>query len=115
VVVIRFSVFEDKVRSGEKKQTIRPFEDYRHLKVGNKVHCYSTEKREGVKRPVLKELLYVGVCTEIIAPILYKDFMLDDQIAKLDGFKDAEDMRQWFLKQYPDLNLYKIFRIIRWR
>ena len=114
MVVIRFSVMFDKVRKGKKKQTIRPFERYKRLKIGDRVHCYSTEKREGVRRPVLKELLYVGTCTEIIAPIMYDDFKWNDRVAKLDSFKDAKDMRRWFETRYPDIYAGKSFRIIRW-
>jgi len=114
MVVVRFSVLVDKVRSGEKKQTIRPFETYQNLEIGDPVHCYSVEKRVGVRRPVLKELLYVGTCTEIIAPIMYDHFKWNEQTSKLDGFKDTEEMRRWFESKYPDLYPGKLFRIIRW-
>ena len=114
MVVVRFSVFEDKIRSGEKKQTIRPFENYRHLKIGNKVHCYSTERREGIRRPVLKELLHVGRCTEVLFQVPWRLIRDNEYLARLDGFKDAREMRAWFEARYPDLHDAKRFRIIRW-
>lgn len=114
MVVLRFTTMFDKVRSGEKKQTIRPIENYKHLKPGDKVHCYSTEKRKGVSRPVTKELLYVGICVEI-SEIMWDHFKWSDRIAGLDGFKDAVEMRRWFEERYgQDLYPRKQFRIIRW-
>jgi len=113
MVTVRFSEFVDKVGSGEKRQTIRPFENYRHLKVGNFVDCYSTKKVSGVRRPVLDKLLYVGVCTEIlIRP--WGEIKGDEEIAKLDGFDSAEDMETWFTRRYGKIKDERLFRIIRW-
>lgn len=64
MVVVRFSVFVDKVRNGVKKQTIRLADAYSNLKVGMKVHCYSTKKVPRLRRPVLDKLLCVGECTK---------------------------------------------------
>lgn len=115
MVVVRFSVFFDKIRSGEKKQTIRPYEYYIHLKKGDKIHCYATKAvRFGrSRRPVLGELLYEGVVTKIRV-CRWSSIKYDDHIARLDGFKDAKEMRKWFKAKYPDISPDKRFRIIRW-
>ena len=113
MVVIRFSVLFDKVRRREKRQTIRPFENYRRLKVGDKVHCYSTKKVSYSKRPILDELLHVGICTEILVKP-WGEIKNDDEVARLDGFRDAEDMKKWFKGRYGDVPDDRLFRIIRW-
>ena len=103
----------DRVRKGRKKQTIRPVDAYKQLKVGDKVHCYSTKKVKGVRRPVLDELLYVGVCSEILK-VAWKTIKDDKAVARMDGFKDSDEMKRWFAKKYRDLTDDKLFKVIRW-
>jgi hypothetical protein len=103
----------DKIRSGEKRQTIRPAEQYRHLHIGDKVHCYSTKRKKGVRRPVTNELLCRGFCVEIIVKT-WKRIKNDEKTAKLDGFANAEEMREWFQKKYQRLPDHKLLRIIKW-
>ena len=112
MVIIRFSVFEEKVKNGEKKQTIRPCQNYRRLKVADAVHCYSTERRAGT-RPVTKELLYRGICIQN-KETTWGAIKNNEDIAWLDGFLSAKEMRQWFEKQYPRLHDTSCFRIIQW-
>lgn len=113
MVVVRFSVLFDKIRNGLKKQTIRPAWTYEHLKVSDWVHCYSTKKVEGVHRPVVDELLYKGVCVEILRK-RWEEIKEDERVAELDGFKDAKEMREWFQTKYPKLSDLMVFKIIRW-
>ena len=114
MVVVRFSVMFDKVRKGLKKQTIRPAEMYHHLKVGDKVHCYSTKKVKGVSRPVTDELLYEGVCTDV-SVFFWWQIKNDSGLAKLDGFTGSKEMREWFTKKYGEIPNSKQFRVIGWR
>lgn len=114
MVVVRFSVFEEKVRSGKKKQTIRPAETYRHLKVGDKIQCYSTKKVPGSWRPIVDELLYEGVVTEIQVDT-WGEIRDKFDVAWLDGFDDEEEMKQWFEKKYGKIPEDRNFRIIRWK
>lgn len=113
VVVVRFSVFVDKVRNGVKKQTIRLADAYSNLKVGMKVHCYSTKKVPGLMRPVLDKLLCVGECTEIILT-KWGSIKDNDEIAMLDGFSSAREIQEWFEKHY-DIEDETALKIIRWK
>lgn len=106
-------MFLDKVREGSKKQTIRLAGAYRNLKVGMKVHCYSTKKVPSVRRPVVDELLHVGTCTKII-PTIWGFIKNNDKIARLDGFAAAEKMREWF-EQHYDIQDETALKIIRWK
>jgi hypothetical protein len=111
----RFKILTDKVKAGKKKQTIRPKEAYSNLKVGMKVHCYSTKRVPYSRRPVLDEKLYEGICTEIIFK-QWREIKDDDIIAKLDDFYSASEMREWFKKQYKNkIKDDTIFKIIRWK
>jgi len=103
----------DKVRNGEKKQTIRPYENYVHLKRGDKIHCYSTRKVEGVRRRITDELLYVGKVTVVVVA-LWKDIRGNYVIARRDGFKDSSEMQSWFTSKYGDIPSDRRFRLIRW-
>jgi len=111
MVVVRFSVFEDKVRAGTKKQTIRPWAYYKHLKVGNAIHCYSTKKVPGVRRKMLDELLYTGTVTEIVRALW--DELQTHEIAIRDGFDSLGHMCLWFDEHYS-LSPQTVFRRIRW-
>jgi hypothetical protein len=112
--VIRFSDFFDKVRSGEKRQTIRPASSYKHLRVGGRIHAYSTKRVEGVRRPVLDELLYEGVCKEILVRP-WKEIKNDELLAVRDGFDSARAMRIWFIERYGgEPSDDSMWRIIRW-
>ena len=94
MVVVRFSVFTEKVRNGTKRQTIRPANTYPKLRVGGKIHCYSIKKVVGARRPVLDELLYVGEVIEI-KPVTWQEIKDDEDVAQRDGFTNAQAMRTW--------------------
>lgn len=113
MVVVRFLIMFDKIRDGSKKQTIRPFHNYQRLEIGNAIHCYSTKKVSYSKRPILDELLYKGKVTEIFV-VIWDEIQDNDEIAKLDGFRDSQEMRMWFEQKYGVVPEDKNFRIIRW-
>lgn len=113
MVTIRFSVMFNEIRNGHKKQTIRLARQYKHLKEGAYVHCYSTKKREGIRRPVTDVLLYRGYCiSNHVASWGRIKNRID--IAKRDGFFTVDEMREWFETKYPYLTDNTNMRIIRW-
>lgn len=112
MVVVRFSMFLDKVEKGTKKQTIRLENAYLTLKVRSKIHCYSTKRKEGVRRPILDKLLYKGVVTEIIL-VPWRILKDSPTIAILDGFGSLEEFRTFFERKYKPSD-DTIFKIIRW-
>lgn len=113
MVVIRFSTMFNKIRRGEKKQTIRPIGSYTHLKKGDKIHCYSTRKRPEIRRPITDELLYTGICSHI-GIFRWGTIKNIEKVAKSDGFKNSEEMRSWFKKTYGKIPDDRLFRIIQW-
>lgn len=113
MVVLRFSAFVDKVREGSKKQTIRLAGTYSNLKVGMKVHCYSTKKVPGMRRPVLDKLLHVGTCTEITLTS-WASIKNNDETARLDGFSSSVEMREWF-EQHYNIEDETSLKVIRWK
>ena len=113
MVVIRFSVLFDEIRWGKKRQTIRPAHMYKHLKPGDKVHCYSTKKVEGVRRPITDKLLFEGICAEVQIK-KWGTIKRNEKIAQADGFFTAAEMEEWFNYKYPNLKDSAKFRIIKW-
>lgn len=113
MVVVRFSVFQEKVKKGTKKQTIREENAYRNLEIGKNIQCYSTKKKEGVRRPVLDKLLYESVITDIRI-ISWRVLRNSPVIAALDGFEGLEKFRKFFRDNY-DPSDDTLFKIIRWK
>jgi len=118
MVVVRFTYGTQLIREGIKRQTIRPKlggkEPYPNIRAGGKIHCYSVKKIKGVRRPILNELLYKGKVTQIIY-IYWENIKDDDDIAIMDGFPNAEEMRRWFRERYGNkLKDDTIMKIIRW-
>lgn len=113
MVVLRFSTMIGKVRSGQKKQTIRPAKFYKHLEVGDEVQCWSTKKTATSRRPILNKRLYVGRVYHIML-LPWRLIRKDADLAKRDGFKNAKEMRDWFENLYPRIGDNDLFRVIRW-
>ena len=108
MVMIRFSPeWEEKLRSGEKTQTIRRMPSYQHLRVGDRIDCCITERRE-VRR------VATGIVVEIIEDVPFSE-LLCDEIAQQDGFQDPAEMCNWFYEHYGKQAVSnQKFRIIRW-
>lgn len=97
-LVIKFSVFVDKVRTGEKRQTIRFWEDKEYPKVGQAVSLLDVAGDE----------LGVGRCSEVKEVRLWSDsqsieidgyMQLEseiDQLAADDGFDCVADFWEFF-------------------
>lgn len=103
--LIGFTVLKEKVLNGEKRQTIRKARK-RPVKVGDTLYLYWHLRRKDC------ELLKVVKCTETFRkPWAMLAGSLD--VAVRDGFKDASEMRKWFVEKH---NPYftDLFDVIRW-
>jgi hypothetical protein len=93
---LNFSVFIEKVKSGEKCQSIRPGHRF---KVGDMVYCY-----EGMRTKKCRKLNQ-GRVVEVI-PIEWVGIFVTDSpqnwedIARRDGFANSRDMDAWFRAEY---------------
>jgi hypothetical protein len=119
MVAISFSIFKDKLLSGEKTQTIRPYNEKRfnQIKRIGKLQIYwkqrskeceklfDAELTEIFKLPSFKELYehhYVPV----------KDLQ---ELAQRDGFECFHSMLYWFRRKYGEKFWDMEFMVIRWK
>ena len=116
MVMIRFSPeWEEKLRSGEKTQTIRRMPSYQHLRVGDRIDCWITERREDMRWSIPVRRVATGIVVEIIEDVPFSE-LLCDEIAQQDGFQDPAEMCNWFYEQYGKQAVSsQKFRIIRWK
>lgn len=104
MVLIGFTVFKDKILSGEKRQTIR-LPRKRLPKVGEIAHLYwklRTKECELLKRARV-------TAVEIKK---WKDMANDAQLAVDDGFDGLFGFMEWFARYAPTDDTE--FMIIRW-
>ena len=96
---------KDEVRNGKKRQTIRKLRK-RPIKVGDILYLYWHLRQKDC------ELLKVAKCTEeFVKPwAMLRD---SETVAKRDGFENASEMREWFMKKHSP-NLDTLFQVIRW-
>jgi len=107
--------FVPDIASGKKTQTIRRTA---RAKVGDQLQLYT-----GMRTPACRKIVTpdpVCVLTNYIAlrpdGITFGDaslFPSADEFARMDGFKDYEDMHRWFTERYDDA--YFVGHITRWR
>ena len=139
MVAIGFTVFKDKILSGEKRQTIRVYKDkrYRLIKRKKTLHLYWKLRSKECELLKVAELDDIFVI-RLYAPV-YSDFFYSKgttigwihrwdgerwvkltpeeirEIVKLDGFSGFQDFYYFFKKTYGD-NVYDmVFMVIRWR
>ena len=139
-MIISFSVFRDKLESGEKKQTIRPYSEFQYRRFYNakKYQLYWHNPRNGGQlikevesagRPIRVffmeprsdahiSILYASTIQDI--DLCYEAFgSLSDMrgiIAKRDGFEDYFTMVRWFEETYKEKLLRpNEFMILRWK
>ena len=96
---------KDEVCDGRKRQTIRKLRK-RPIKVDDILYLYWKLRTKEC------ELLKVAKCTEeFVKPWgLLKD---SHTVAVRDGFRNASEMRRWFMKKHnPDS--HTLFQVIRW-
>ena len=121
--------FEDKVRAGRKRQTIRPDSTFRQkLEVGSIVHLRGWKgKPYRSKQEKLGEGIVVETFTIIwLGRLFIKDKTVDKyhnpkqletmdfyaDLARRDGFKNLNEMVAWFMLNHPK---QKTMRVIRWK
>ena len=77
----------------EKTQTVREPRK-RPIKKADKLILYWQQRRAlAAKKPIHK----IGEATCImVVTMRYEDFAFDDKFARADGFRDAEEMQEWF-------------------
>lgn len=105
MVAINFTVFVDKVESGEKRRTIRR---KRRCEPGAKLQLYTGMMHKGCRK--LRDATCISVTKVELrhdSVEIFDDFphIIEgewaDQFARDDGFDDFEHMIGWFRKTYP--------------
>lgn len=128
MVSLNFSVFQDKILNGEKKQTIRLIggdnSPWLKLKPGTKLQLYSgmrTKKCKKLGCAVVDEL------TELTMFSRYGGVIVQDRnecdlpppafynLIKNDGFQGETDFNEFFLRYFIDSQKSKRFMLIKWR
>jgi len=101
--IVSFSVFREKLLSGEKRQTIRrprkvPFRKGELVQVVWK------------SRSKNRELLFIAKITDI-RDLVFDE--IDEKIAIDDGFESLNVLQEWFKKKYPTISPNDEFKIIK--
>ncbi len=102
--LIGFTVFKDKILSGEKCQTIR-LPRKKPLKKGETLYLYWKLRTKEC------EFLMKVNCSEVVIK-KWKDIKGDLELARRDGFEDLESFQDWFMRYNPTDETE--FLIIRW-
>lgn len=141
-MILSFSVFKEKIESGEKKQTIRKYSAKQYQRFLNtwkkrettgRYNLYWHNPRNGgvkIKDVVPSDKPYLISFNRsygrMNVNILTKngleqgrDYFRDSSailsdLAKDDGFKYASEMWQWFEKEYGHVMFQSKFIVIRW-
>jgi len=135
-MIISFSVFKDKIESGEKKQTIRKYSEKRYKQFCNakKYQLYWGNPRNGgtkIKEVEPKELpfviqfiqrdSFVGKNNRFRRSIINilndqtGEWISEYELSKLDGFESTLDMDDWFREHYGERMFTEKFMVIRWK
>ncbi len=129
-MIISFSVFRDKIKSGEKKQTIRRYNEKRFQWFTNakKYQLYWGNPRNGgtlikevdpihpylIRFDYEKGVINTGYLPGHNAFILFPEER--EELARADGFTDYNEMIQWFMKTYGTVIPFnEKFMVLRWR
>ncbi len=133
MVAISFSVFKDKILSGEKRQTIRRFTEKRYKQILNadRLQLYWHQRsKDGylLKEVKLSRIYFLAFREDENGKIRLwlkerenslsffpaKEW-LSDYVAEMDGFDSYESMLKWFLEHYgKDEILNTTFMVIKW-
>lgn len=130
-MIISFSVFREKIESGEKTQTIRRYSDFQFKRFTNatKYQLYWGNPRNGgqlIKEVEKAENPFIIVFNnsdhELNINILPRNGMkkaYDPNIlldfAKMDGFNSSREMFDWFYSHYGKDMYQKRFMVLRWK
>jgi hypothetical protein len=115
--LLGFTMFRDKILSGEKDQTIRKLRKH-PIKVGDKLHLYWKLRTKQCEK------LGEGICTEIfLLHISPSAFIIGDQrlsspeletLARLDGFASFYDLVVALQKMHHIDTESGFFQVVRW-
>lgn len=119
---VNFTVFIDKILSGEKRQTIRRASPkWKNVKVGDKLTLYTglrTKECRKLGEAVVKSISRIvlherdsigGITREGEFPLTYSEI---DILARLDGFNSVDDFWDFFNAHYPEKPIE--MKVIRW-
>jgi len=84
--------FWQQILEGKKTQTCRQPRK-RPIKQGDKLKLYWKQRVPKSKKPI--HLIGVAVCVKV-ERLKYLEFFDDDKFARRDGFRDADEMHDWF-------------------
>ena len=142
-MIISFSVFKEKIENGEKCQTIRKYSPGQYKRFLNcwakretngRYNLFWHNPRNGGTR--IKDVIpsdrpfliafnrsYGQMHINILrrkglnqaSSYFQNDHFILSDIAKLDGFKNASDMWDWFEKEYGKDMFQSKFIVIRWK
>lgn len=121
--LIGFSVFREKLLSGQKTQTIRKFRK-KPITLGDTLYLYWHLRQKDCEKlgtAVCSEVFTIRIDNEyslgkqrisITTDRSVPDTLLDkDEIIHRDGFENADEMLTFFSTHYP---LPEVFQVIRW-
>jgi hypothetical protein len=104
--LLGFTKFHDEIRNGVKRQTIRRHPK-KQIHVGDTLYLYWHPRKQDCR------LIERVKCTESFT-LIWGTIKQSEEIAKLDGFKSALEMREWFNKTYHLPDDKEMFDVIRW-
>ena len=125
-MILSFSVFKEKIESGEKRQTIRPYNEKRYKMFCNakKYQLYWHNPRNGgklIKEVEPKRFIPVFQFDPIfkINPLNNEPGHLNycpipEVLAQDDGFENFQEMLSWFLMKYGNELYLMKFMVLRW-
>ena len=127
MVAISFSMFKDKIRLGEKRQTIRPYSPNRYeqmVRIG-RVQLYWKQRAkeceklgEGRITRVFRIRFLknkgVGEYTTNGWLIIRYSREREEDLARRDGFGSFDEMWEWFHDHYGERMFRIPFMVIRW-
>ena len=117
---VNFTVFIDKILSGEKRQTIRRASPkWKNVKVGDKLTLYTGLRSKQCRKlgeAVVDCITDVAFCGEgLICPIAQGRWLTEDEVDELvrrDGFGDVYDFWKFFDAHYPERPIE--MKVIHW-
>lgn len=127
-MIISFSVFKDKIESGEKTQTIRRYSAFQWKRFCNakKYQLYWGNPRNGgtlIKEvePSMPPFLIAFNNSDrepninIIGASHDQPLIPMDYFAHCDGFRNAKEMFDWFYQKYGHEMYQTKFMVLRWK
>lgn len=128
--ILGFTMFKEKILDGTKRQTIRKLGKAPPKKKGDMLYLYwhlRAKDCEVLGKSVCTEVLYIQIHDvywlgrnrlRLYEPPIDEDKVWTplsiagaDDIARLDGFNNSDELREFIVKHYP---LPDVFQVIRW-